>query len=112
MKLIPIACLNLLLIAKAAKQYVATFTADNSGIVGTVTVDNGKVVIDLDLDGVKDSKEWPKNFSYCTGSGLSYHIHKVWDYNDTLDRLSATDCGPDYTSGHCMLIFTLYHLFV
>eukprot|EP00486_Rosalina_sp_Unknown_P002522 CAMPEP_0201567358 /NCGR_PEP_ID=MMETSP0190_2-20130828/7849_1 /ASSEMBLY_ACC=CAM_ASM_000263 /TAXON_ID=37353 /ORGANISM="Rosalina sp." /LENGTH=406 /DNA_ID=CAMNT_0047987263 /DNA_START=69 /DNA_END=1289 /DNA_ORIENTATION=+ len=96
MKLITVACVNLLLLAKAAKQYVATFTSDGSGIVGTVTVDMGQVSVDLDLSGVVDSG-LPKNFSYCTGAGLSYHIHKIWTHNEATD---TTVCGPDYTAGH------------
>lgn len=77
-------------------QYVATFGPGNNDITGTVTVDEGKVMVDLDLSAMPDL---PTNFSFCTTGGLSYHIHQLWTY-DTSDDAVASACGGDYTSGH------------
>ena len=103
MKLILITCVNLFLLAHATKQYVATFNTDNTGISGSVTVDNGQFIIDLDLsnDDLRRNGFGGMNFTECTQDGLSYHIHQLWVYDDLNDR-TASDCGPSYTSGHCM----------
>ena len=104
MKLISITCVNLFLLAKATKQYVATFNTSNTGIAGSVTVDNGQIIIDLDLsndDLRRNGFGGYINFTECTEYGLSYHIHQLWAYDDFNDRM-ASECGPSYTSGHCM----------
>ncbi len=81
------------------KQYVATFTEANNGIEGTVTVDNGTVIVDIDLTMV-DNMTFPGGFDSCTDGGMSYHIHQKWDYtNDNNDKV-AGDCSSTYTGGH------------
>lgn len=109
MKLITIACVNLLLLAKAAKQYVATFAEGNSGVAGTVTVDMGQLVIDLDLSATILSDEGFAGVSFadCTAGGLSYHIHEKWDLSSS-DDIRGSDCGATNTAGHCMFSCFIY----
>ena len=113
-QIISIACLNLLLLTKAAKQYTATFTAANNNIDGTVAVDNGKVIINLDLSNAdlvagvfpqpadQVAGDSDVSFADCTNGGLAYHIHQAWTYgaSDTDDKFGGIECGGTYTSGH------------
>jgi hypothetical protein len=84
---------SVLATTQAQNQYVASFM-DND-ISGAVTVDNGMVTVELDLSAMPDL---PGNFSFCTTGGLSYHIHELWEFNDS--RTESTMCGGDYTGGH------------
>merc|ERR1719461_740074 len=79
------------------KQYVATFGAGSNGVTGTVTVNDGQVIVDLDLS---DEPALPDGFATCTAGGLKGHIHNSWTHGDTDDRLGGTDCGAAYTGGH------------
>merc|ERR1712241_628044 len=76
------------------KQYVATFDTSNTGISGTVTVNDGQVIVDLDLSS---EPALPGGFDTCTSAGLKYHIHGAAGL--TKDELS-TLCGKAYTGGH------------
>merc|ERR1719384_1080594 len=83
-------------VSNAQKQYVATF-ADN-GITGTVTVNDGQVIVDLDLSA---EPALPGDFATCTAGGLKYHIHNSWSYGTSAtEQLGAAACGGDYTGGH------------
>ena len=95
-KLVAIA--TIVSLSTAVKQYVATFDPARYGIDGTVTVDNGKVMVDIDLSGDVNFTDLADNFTYCTSAGLSYHIH-YWKLDDELDR-TGSGCGPDNTGGH------------
>ena len=75
---------------------VATFGGSNK-INGTVTVDNGHVIVDLH---VSEDADLPKNYSYCTSGGMKYHIHTEWFYDDDTDRIGSSACGATYTGGH------------
>merc|ERR1712130_975065 len=82
------------------KQYVATFDKLNSGIGGSVTVNDGQIIVDLDLS---DEPMLPGGFATCLADGLKYHIHAKWthtDNNDRSDTSSSTTCGSTYTGGH------------
>merc|ERR1712241_374119 len=81
----------------AGKQYVATFGAGSNGVTGTVTVNDGQVIVDLDLS---DEPALPDGFATCTAGGLKWHVHNSWTHGDTDDRLGGTDCGATYTGGH------------
>lgn len=85
---------SVLATTQAQYQYVATFGGDND-ITGTVTIDRGSVSVDLDLSAMPDL---PDDFETCTDGGLSYHIHELWNYNDTITESMA--CGADVTGGH------------
>ena len=85
---------SVLTATQAAKQYVATFSGDND-ITGTVTIDNGYVGVNIDLSEMPDLTG---GFENCTEGGMSYHIHELWDFNDT--RTESMECGSDYTGGH------------
>jgi len=74
----------------------AVFYGDN-GILGTVTVDNGYLMVDLDLSA---EPNLPGGYSTCVSGGLKYHIHTRWDHDDYLDKINGTDCGAGYTGGH------------
>ena len=76
--------------------YVATFGGSN-GIIGSVTIDNGYVIVDLNMSAEPDL---PINFSYCTSGGMKYHIHMKWNHTNDTDRIGSTQCGADYTGGH------------
>merc|ERR1719384_1174382 len=83
-------------VSNAQKQYVATF-ADN-GIVGTVTVNDGQVIVDLDLSA---EPALPNGFATCTSGGLKYHIHQKWSYGTSAtEQFGAAACGALHTGGH------------
>jgi len=86
------------LIALANAAHHNTFIAEFTGnITGNVTIDNGYVMVDLDLSSEPDL---PDNFSMCTTGGLKYHIHTKWDHEDNSSRIGSTQCGSSYTGGH------------
>jgi hypothetical protein len=79
---------------------VATATATfssvdaNSNIDGSVTIENNKIVIDLDLfseTGVSTA---------CIGDGLKYHIHEKWTHSDDEARVGGSLCNSTFTGGH------------
>jgi len=76
---------------------VATFSGDND-LTGTVTVDNGYVIIDLDGSLMPDING--ANWSTCVDGGMKYHIHMLWEHSDDTDKLNGTMCGAGYTGGH------------
>jgi len=82
--------------ADATKQYVATFTAANNGIDGTVTVNDGQIEVDLDLSS---EPALVGGFATCTDGGLKWHIHNSWTHSDNDDKLEGM-CGASYTGGH------------
>ena len=87
-----LAIIGLFGLSNAANTYVATFDSD---ITGTVTVDNGHVIVDLDLSSI--SPIW---HSTCTSGGLRYHIHTMWGHPNVTGPIWFTECGSDYTGGH------------
>ena len=88
-----LASIGLFGLSNAANTYVATWT---EGITGTVTVDNGHVIVDLNLTACCSS------FGYftCTDGGMKYHIHKMWEHSGETGLINSTNCGADYTGGH------------
>merc|ERR1719219_2600093 len=40
------------------------------------------------------------NWSACVSGGMKYHIHMLWEHDDTTDQFGSTMCGADYTGGH------------
>jgi len=94
-----IAGLGLFALASAQRNtYVANFTGVND-ITGTVTIDNGRVIVDLN---VSSDAMLPDGFDTCVTGGLKYHIHKKWnltDHTDDTDRVGS-GCGAMYTGGH------------
>jgi len=88
--------LSLVALANAQNTYVATFSGDNN-ITGTVTIDNGHVLVDM---MVPNNTNLPGGFDTCIDGGLKYHIHMLWGYGTTDDRFGSTACGADYTGGH------------
>ena len=78
-----------------SKTAEAVFSEND--ITGTVTIDNGYIVIDLDLSA---EPNLPGGYSACVSGGLKYHIHMKWDHDDLTDKINGTDCGADYTGGH------------
>ena len=89
--------LSLLALSDAAhNQYVATFSGLN-GIYGNVTIDNGYVIVDLNMSA---EPEINGDFSECTSGGMKYHIHMSWEHDNDTDRIGSTQCGSTYTGGH------------
>eukprot|EP01084_Bolivina_argentea_P053090 97464_1 len=87
-------------ISNAVKQYVATFSAANSGASGTVTVDNGKIMVDVDLTDIDGALLPGGDLATCTTGGLKYHIHEKWIPTSNNDLIGETDCGGDNTGSH------------
>ncbi len=80
--------------------FVATFTGHN-GIVGNVTIDNGHVIIGLDLSDEPTDVISTGNFTECIAGGLKYHIHESWGHSyASFDQIGSTACGSSYTAGH------------
>ncbi len=94
-----VAFATIVAISNAVKQYVATFSTTNSGVSGTVTVDNGKITIALDLTDLNDTN-LPQNFTTCTTGGLAYHIHEKWEPTSNNDLVGETECGGGNTGSH------------
>ena len=82
-------------LSNAVNTYVATWDGD---ITGTVTVDNGHVIVDLDLSAQPSSL--PDGYYTCTSGGMKYHIHKMWGWHDSTTAIGSTQCGADFTGGH------------
>lgn len=89
-----LASIGLFGLSNAVNTYVATF---DSNITGTVTIDNGHVIVDLDLSAEPDL---PGNYSFCTSGGMKYHIHQNWTHSSDSSQEGSTMCGGDYTGGH------------
>ena len=83
-------------VANSQKQYVATFESANTLISGTVTVNDGQVIVDIDLSEGEDIG-LPGGFDTCTSGGLSYHIHETY-WDSTNDDQVGSACM--YTGGH------------
>lgn len=100
------------LIAIHAKKYIATFDPANHNISGTVIVNDGQVIVDIDLSA---QPALPLGFENCIAGGLKYHIHDLWGLPDNADRFGETDCGALYTDFHwdpwtgrflCIILYT------
>jgi len=61
-------------------------------------VDNGHVIVDLDLSAQPSSL--PDGYSTCTSGGMKYHIHKKWWHSSDTGLIGSTNCSSAYTGGH------------
>lgn len=79
----------------------ASFSALNSGGQGSVTVRDGQVTVQVAFEVAKskylNGTLLPTN---CFDAGLKAHIHEMWTYDDSIDRVGPEACGATYTGGH------------
>ena len=80
----------------SGNTYEAVFSGSND-ITGTVTVDNGYIIVDLDLSA---EPALNGDYSECVSGGMKYHIHKYWYHDSDTDYANSTMCGSTYTGGH------------
>lgn len=81
----------------ASVMATATFSKENSGLIGTIRVLLGNVKVDLNFTGVNYTElGLPEE---CADEGLSFHMHTLWDHGTDADR-SAGECAGEFTSGH------------
>ena len=76
----------------------ATFSQENNGIEGTVTVIDGDLSIYLDISNLSISLL--TDGEDCLQDGIKFHIHERWDYNDSNDRIGSDNCGRTVTGNH------------
>jgi len=77
---------------------IARFSVDNTGISGSVTINDRIVTVDLDLTHVNYSKF--QSAASCFTNGMKYHIHEKWEYNDFIDRIGSGPCALIYAGNH------------
>jgi len=82
---------------KTGYSSTAQFSKSNSGISGSVVVDNRWITISLDLSGSWSSLP---GGSSCLTDGLDYYIYDSWTYGDFIDRVGSNACSASYTGGH------------
>ena len=109
-----LAIIGLFGLSNAVHTYEATWY--DSDIGGSVTVDNGHVIVDLDLSA--QPSDLPDGYSTCTSGGMKYHIHKSWTHSSETGQIGSTLCGSTYTGGHwdpwhgmgCLYLLALWRL--
>jgi len=88
---------TILLFQQLTEAAVASFSVNNSGISGTVTINDREISINLDLSQVNKSLLPATD---CFNEGALYHIHTKWTPDNDKDRIGEKDCNSTYTGGH------------
>ena len=92
-----VACL--LFAGNEAGWAIAEFEGDN-GVEGYVLSGNGYVFVELDISGVSSNNYSAIGGPSCFEDGFLFHIHELWEYNDSNDKLGSLACGSQFTGGH------------